>query len=174
MNGVETMKKSNVGRLVGFMLVGLFLVVSSGSGLAANDQESLQGLTAAKVVFDVKKDDPEKLLRALAAIRNVSNSLVRQGVQPDMIVSFRGPTVVCLAEMKEDPEMDEYQEDVLDKISWNIIELKKAGVQLEVCELALKLVGMENTGLQPGIKKVENSLISLIAHQNKGYAMVAI
>jgi intracellular sulfur oxidation DsrE/DsrF family protein len=168
------MKKTYVGRLVGFMLVVLFLVVSSGSGLAANDQESPQGLTAAKVVFDVKKDDPEKLLRALSAIRNVRNSLVRQGVEPDMIVSFRGPTVVCLTEMKEDPEMDEYQEDVLDKISWNIIELKKAGVQLEVCELALKLVGMESIGLQPGIKKVENSLISLITHQNKGYAMVAI
>jgi intracellular sulfur oxidation DsrE/DsrF family protein len=174
MNGVETMKKSNVGRLVSFMLVVLFLVVSSGSGLAANDQEPLQGLTTAKVVFDVKKDDPEKLLRALSAIRNVRNSLVRQGVEPDMIVSFRGPTVVCLAERKEDPETDEYQEDVLDKISWNIIELKKAGVQLEVCELALKLIGMESTDLQSGIKKVENSLISLIAHQNKGYAMVAI
>jgi hypothetical protein len=33
---------------------------------------------------------------------------------------------------------------------------------------------MENAGLQSGIKKVENSLISLIAHQNRGYAMVAI
>lgn len=131
-------------------------------------------MRAAKVVFDVKKDDPEKLLRALSAIRNVRNSLVRQGVQPDMIVSFRGPTVVCLVDMKEDPGMTEYQEDVLDKISWNIVELTKTGVQLEVCELALKLVDMENTGLQPGIKKVENSLISLIAHQNKGYAMVAI
>ena len=168
------MKKTVIGRLAGFMLVGLFLVVSAGSSLAADGQEPLQGLTAAKVVFDVKKDDPEKLLRALSAIRNVRNSLVRQGVQPDMVVSFRGPSVVCLVDKKENPDMDEYKEDVLDKISWNIIELKKAGVQLEACELALTLVGMENTGLQPGIKKVENSLISLIAHQNRGYAMVAI
>jgi intracellular sulfur oxidation DsrE/DsrF family protein len=168
------MEKTGIGRFIGFALVGLFLVLSAVPGFAVDDQEALKGMRAAKVVFDVKKDDPEKLLHALSAIRNVRNSLVRQGVQPDMIVSFRGPTVVCLVDMKEDPGMDEFREDVLDKISWNIVELTKAGVQLEVCELALKLVGMENTGLQPGIKKVENSLISLIAHQNKGYAMVAI
>lgn len=168
------MKKTGIGRFIGFALVGLFLVLFAAPGFAVDDREAVKEMRATKVVFDVNKDDPEKLLRALSAIRNVRNSLVRQGVQPDMIVSFRGPTVVCLVDMKEDPDMDEYQEDVLDKISWNIIELEKAGIQLEICELALKLVGMENTGLQPGIKKVENSLISLIVHQDNGYAMVAI
>lgn len=170
------MKKRGVGKLIDFLLVGLFLVVSAGSCLAADDQEPLQGLTTAKVVFDVNKNDPTKLLRALSAIRNVRDSLINQGVQPEMIVSFRGPAVVCLLDEKEDqdPDVDEYRAEVRDKISWNIIELKKAGVQMEACSLALKLVGMENSGLQPGIKKVQNSLISLIAHQNRGYAMVMI
>lgn len=168
------MRKKGIGRFISFALVGLFLVLSATPGFAIDARKTLKGMKAAKVVFDVNKDDPEKLLRALSAIRNVRNSLVRQGVQPDMIVSFRGTTVVCLVDMKENPDLDEYQEDVLDKISWNIIELKKAGVQLEICELALKLVGMEDTGLQPGIEKVENSLISLIVHQTNDYAMVAI
>jgi len=168
------MKKTCFDRLLGFMLVGMFLVVSSGPTFAVDDQEALQGMTAAKVVFDVNKDDPQKLLRALTAIRNASENLTRQGVQPDFVVTFRGPTVVCLADMKEDPDVDEYKEAVMDKISWNIIELKKAGVQLEICSLALSLVGMEDTELLPGIKKVGNSLVSLIAYQNRGYAMVAI
>ncbi len=168
------MKKTCIGRLVVFMLVGLFLAVSAGAGLAANDREALQGMTVAKVVFDVKKDDPQKLLRALTAIRNASERLTRQGVQPNIVVTLRGPAVVCLIDMKEDPDADEYTEEVLDKISWNIVELKKAGVQLEVCSLALSFAGMEDIELLPGIKKVGNSLISLIAYQNKGYAMVAI
>jgi len=168
------MKKTCIGRLVVFMLVGLFLAVSAGAGLAADDREALQGMTVAKVVFDVKKDDPQHLLRALTAIKNASERLSQQGVQPDIVVTFRGPAVVCLIDMKEDADADEYKEEVLDKISWKIIELKKAGVQMEICSLALSLVGMEDTELQPGIKKVGNSLVSLIAYQNKGYAMVAI
>ncbi len=168
------MKKTCISRLTGFMLIGLFLMISAGSAIAVDDREALQGMTAAKVVFDVKKDDPQKLLRALTAIRNASERLTRQGVQPDIVVTFRGASVVCLADMKEAPDVDEDKQDLLDKISWNIIELKRSGVQLEICSLALSLVGMEDTELLPGIKKVGNSLVSLIAYQNRGYAMVAI
>jgi intracellular sulfur oxidation DsrE/DsrF family protein len=156
------------------MLIGLFLMISAGPAIAVDDREALEGMTTAKVVFDVNKDDPQKLLRALVAIRNTGERLTRQGVQPDMVVTFRGPMVACLADMNEDPDVDEYKQDILDKISWNIIELRRSGVQLEICSLALSLVGMEDSELLSGIKKVGNSLISLIAYQNKGYAMVAI
>ncbi len=168
------MKNRRVNALFGLLLAGFFLLISAGPSIAIDDREAFPDMTAAKVVFDVKKDDPEKLLRALRAIRNAHDSLIRQGVQPDVIVSFRGPAVVCLLNLNDDPDADEYKEEVLDKISWNISALKKAGVQMEACSLALKLVGMENSALQPGIYQVENSLISLIVHQNRGYAMVAI
>lgn len=168
------MKNRRFNTLFGLLLAGLFLLISAGPGIAVDDREALQGMTAAKVVFDVKKDDPQQLLRALAAIRKTHERLIRQDVQPDIIVTFRGPAVVCLADMKEDPDADEYKEEVLDKISWNIIELQKAGVQMEICSLALSLVGMEDVELLPGIRKVGNSLVSLIAYQNRGYAMVAI
>ena len=71
-------------------------------------------------------------------------------------------------------DLNEYKEDILDKISWNLIELKKAGVQMQICSRALNLAGMKDTGLLSGIKKVDNSLVSLIAYQNRGYAMVTI
>jgi len=168
------MKNTRFNKLLSLMLAGLFLVISVGPGFAVDDREALQGMTAAKVVFDVKKDDAQQLLRALTAIRQTYERLIRQDVQPDFVVTFRGPAVVCLADMKEAPDADEYKEEVLDKISWNIIELKKAGVQMEICSLALSLVGMEDAELLPGIRKVGNSLVFLIAYQNKGYAMVAI
>ena len=168
------MKNTRFSKLFSLMLAGLFLVISAGPGFAVDDREALQGMTAAKVVFDVNKDDPQQLLRALSAIRNASERLTRQGVRPDIVVTFRGASVVCLADMKEAPDADEYKEEVLDKISWNIIELKKDGVQMEIWSLALSLAGMEDAELLPGIRKVGNSLLSLIAYQNKGYAMVAI
>jgi len=168
------MKYTRFNKLFSLMLASLFLVVSVGPVFAADDREALQGMTAAKVVFDVKKDDPQKLLRALTAIKNAIDNLTRQGVHPDIVVTFRGASVVCLADMKEAPAVDESNEEVMDKISWNIIELQKIGVRMEICSLALSLVGMEDTGLQPGIKKVGNSLVSLIAYQTRGYAMVAI
>jgi intracellular sulfur oxidation DsrE/DsrF family protein len=168
------MKKYQDSHLLRMFLVGFFLLTFAGQTIASEEASALQGMTAAKVVFDVKKNEPQELLRALAAIRNARESISQQGVQPDFIVTFRGGAVVCLANMKEDPDLDEYKEDILDKISWNIIELKKAGVQMEICSLALNLAGMKDTELLSGIKKVGNSLVSLIAYQNRGYAMVAI
>ncbi len=168
------MKDRRYNTLLGLLLIALFLLVSAAPVIAGDDREALQGLTAAKVVFDVKKADPQELLRALTAIRNTGEILTRQAVLPDIVVTFRGAAVVCLADMREDPDTDEYKNDLLDKISWNIIELKKSGVQLEVCSLALKLAGMDNIDVLPGLKRVENSLLSLIAYQQKGYAMVAI
>jgi intracellular sulfur oxidation DsrE/DsrF family protein len=180
MNGVVTMKNTLISRIAGFMLVGLFLTVSTGSSLAADGQESLQGLTAAKVVFDVKKDDPEKLLRALSVIKNVSDRLVRQNVQTDIVITFRGTSVAYLTERDEAPVMAEYVEEVMDKeevidnISRKINELNKVGVQMKICSLALNFHEMGDSKLLPGINKVGNSLVSLITYQNKGYAMVVI
>jgi intracellular sulfur oxidation DsrE/DsrF family protein len=168
------MKNRRFNTLFVLLLAGLFLLISAGPGIAVDDREALQGMTAAKVVFDVKKDDPQQLLRALTAIRKTHERLIRQDVQPDFVVTLRGPTAVSLIDMNEDPDADEYQAEVLDKVSWNIIALQKAGVQLEICSLDLSLVGMADAELLPGIKKVGNSLVSLIAYQNKGYAMVAI
>jgi intracellular sulfur oxidation DsrE/DsrF family protein len=168
------MKKTPFINLFSMLLISFFLLTFVGQSLAAGNLDAPREQGAAKVVFDVKKEDPEQLLRALNAIINVRDNLVRQGMQPDMIVSFRGPTVTCLLDAAEDPQLDEYQEDVLDKISWNIIELKKAGVKMEICSLALKLAGIEDEVIQSGINKVDNSLVSLITYQNKGYALIAI
>ena len=65
------MKKSQDSHLLRMFLVGFFLLTFAGQTIASVEAGALQGMTAAKVVFDVKKDEPQNLLRALAAIRNV-------------------------------------------------------------------------------------------------------
>jgi len=174
------MKKYNESHLLRMFLVGFFLLAFAGQSIATENNGALQGMTAAKVVFDVKKDDPQKLLRSLTAIVHTRERMIRQNVQPDIVVTFRGASVAYLTERDEIPVMAEYVEEVMDKeeVMDNIIrkinELNKVGVRMEICSLALNFLEMGDSKLLPGVNKVGNSLVSLIAYQNRGYAMVAI
>lgn len=143
-----------------------FLLCVCGSALAgkkADDGEALTGLKTAAVIFDVRVPDAEKLLFNLELFTETWDGLVAQGVQPKMVISFRGPGVKLLTA----PVIDN---DALQLIR----ELKAKGVRFEACAVAMRVFKVDPAQLVPEVKLVANVLNSQIGYQNKGYATVSI
>lgn len=148
------------------LLMMLFLLVCSSALQAAqqpDDHEALAGLKSAKVIFDVRVADLEKLVFNLELFTETWKELVAQGVKPEMVIAFRGAGVKLLTSAAIDEEALEL-----------IRDLKKKGVRLEACAVALRIFKVDPAGLLPEVRLVGNVLNSLIGYQNKGYAMIAI
>lgn len=128
-----------------------------------DDREALSGLKTAKVIFDVRVADLEKLDFNLRNLNETFDGIAAQGVKPEMIVVFRGPGVRLLTSASLD-------EDARDLFK----ELKKKGVRFEACAVAMRIFKADPAGLIPEVKLVANVFNSLIGYQNKGYATIAI
>jgi intracellular sulfur oxidation DsrE/DsrF family protein len=128
-----------------------------------NDREALAGLKIAKVIFDVRVADLEKLVFNLRLFNETMEGIAAQGVKPEMVVTFRGPTVKILNAAALDDEARNLFRD-----------LKKKGVQFEACAVAMRILKVDQAGLVPEVKLVANVFNSLIGYQNKGYATIAI
>ncbi len=128
-----------------------------------NDREALAGLTSAKVIFDVRVADLGKLVFNLKLFNETMEGIAAQGVKPEMVVTFRGPTVKILNAAALDGEARNLFRD-----------LKKKGVQFEACGVAMRILKADPAGLIPEVKLVANVFNSLIGYQNKGYALITI
>jgi intracellular sulfur oxidation DsrE/DsrF family protein len=128
-----------------------------------DDREALAGLKTAKVIFDVRVPDLEKLVFNLRLFNETFDGIATQGVKPEMIVVFRGPGVRLLTGTSLD-------EDARDLFR----ELRKKGVRFEACAVAMRVFKADPAGLFPEVKLVANVFNSLIGYQNKGYATIAI
>jgi intracellular sulfur oxidation DsrE/DsrF family protein len=128
-----------------------------------NDHDALKGLKRARVVFDVRVPDSEKLIFNLALINETLDGMLAQGVKPTMVVAFRGPGV----ELLTDPNMDADARDLFKA-------LKARGVRFEVCSVAMRAFKVDPTNLIPEVKLVANVFNSFVGYQSKGYALIAI
>jgi intracellular sulfur oxidation DsrE/DsrF family protein len=153
---------------VRFLLMAVMFILSFPTIMLAaqkpDDREALSGLKTAKVIFDVRiADDLDKLEFNLKLFNETMEGMVAQGVNPEIIIAFRGPGVKLLTPAELDDE-------AIDLIR----ALKKKGVCFEVCSIAMRSVKADPAGLIPEVKLVANVFNSLIGYQNKGFAMIAI
>lgn len=146
--------------IIAFML---FCSTSLQAAQKPDDREALQGLKTAKVIFDVRVPDLDKLLFNLNLLKETFEGLVAQDIKPQMVVVFRGPGVRILTDAALDDEAKSL-----------FRELKKKGLRFEACAVALRVFKADPEKLYPEIKLVANVFNSLIGYQNKGYAMIAI
>lgn len=144
----------------------LFLLVCTGVVGAApkpDDREALAGLKSARVIFDARVPDGERLVFNLELIAETFDGIAARGIRPEMVVTFRGPGVKLLTA------------PVIDKEALELIrELKKKGVRFEACAVAMRIFKADPARLVPEVKLVGNVLTSLIGYQNRGYATIAI
>lgn len=149
------------------LIVAMMLTVLLSPALQAAPKpevsEALSGLTAARVIFDVRVPDLEKLVFNLRLFDETFDGIEKQGVTADVIVAFRGPGVRLLTASALD-------EEALDLLR----TLKKKGVRFEVCAVAMRVFKADPAKLLPEVKLVPNGFYSLIGYQNKGYATIAI
>jgi len=147
------------------MLAALFMLACPPAlyaGQKPDVSEALSGLSSAKVIFDMRVPDLEKLVFNLRVINETFEGMVALGVKPKMIVAFRGPGVRLLTAAA----LDEEARDLFRT-------LKKNGVRFEACGVAMRIFKADPVGLIPEVKLVANGFYSLIGYQNKGYATIA-
>jgi intracellular sulfur oxidation DsrE/DsrF family protein len=128
-----------------------------------NGDRPFAGLKTAKVIFDVRVPDQEKLIFNLKLIDETYEGIVAEGIKPKMVVSFRGPGVKQLTS------------GVIDEEAHALIRnLVKKGVRIEVCAVATRIFKVDNATIIPEVKLVANVMLSFIGYQNRGYAIITI
>lgn len=129
----------------------------------ADDRDAFAGLKTAKVIFDVRVADIDKLVFNLRLFDETLQGMITQGVKPEMIVAFRGPGVKLLTTAALDEEAVAL-----------FRTLRKKGVRFEACAVAMRVFKADPAELIKEVTLVANVFNSFIGYQNKGYAMIAI
>lgn len=137
-----------------------------------DDSDALRGVETGKVVFDMNTTDANKTALYLMVIRETVNDLLRQGVKPDVILAFRGPSVKMISKDREQVDPADFEN--LDKIATQLAELQNQGVRMESCSVATRMLKVDNDQLLDGIKPVGNTFVSLAGYQAQGYAIIPI
>jgi len=136
-----------------------------------NDAAALAGVAEAKGVFQIDFTEAEKTAFYLEIIRGTHDNFVRQGLDPDLVIVFIGPTVQFLS--------TEASEDIADpatlmRIESEVARLAEFGVRLEVCAVATEVFGVDNDTLFDGLKLTGDGFVSMIGWQAQGYHPVTM
>lgn len=137
------------------------------------DTAALKGVTSGKVVWDINTASPAKLALYLGVIQETYDDLVRQGVTPDMVFTFRGESLRIIS-----TEHDEITVQSMPEIrqSARMIHglMLRPGIRMEVCAIAARIFEVDTGKILHGIRPVGNTFVSLIGYQSKGYAIIPI
>ena len=149
-------------------------------GGAAFGVSSLEAQTAgamrlkeAKVAFDITAGDAKRLLGILNVIDETRETFVKQGVTPRFVLAFRGPATLLVQSNQEKIKPED--RETVQKIATKLKQLKAApGVEsVEQCSVAMRLVEVKKEHVMPELTIVENSWVTLIGYQARGYAYIA-
>jgi intracellular sulfur oxidation DsrE/DsrF family protein len=151
----------------------LVLAIAPAHSEGGDDQAALSGLSEVKVAFDLTNGDGKALLKQLEVIDETRQSLIKQGVKPLFVITFRGPATKLVQTDKNQIKAEDRES--ADNIAKKITALSSAdGVAgIEQCGVAVRLAGTKAAEIVPGVKVVGNGWISLMAYQAKGYGYIA-
>ena len=156
------------GRIVLAFLFLLFAALPA----QAEEYDALKGADSIRAVFDVRAGAPKSAAVQLDLIlRTYTDSQIRAvSNQPEFVVVFIGPAVKLVT---ADPRGFAPEErEHLDNIAKTVKEMAAAGIRLEICMYAARLMGVEPAAVLPEIRQVENGWISLIGYQGRGFSLV--
>ena len=140
---------------------------------AINDAAALGNLKTGKGVFLVDIGDAGKLNFYLEVIQGTYKGMKEQGVDPDFVLVFIGPSVKYLSTSPSD-ETEQAAGGLLLEIESNVETLATLGVKQEVCAVATRVFGIDNKTVHPGLTLVGDGFISLIGYQSQGYYLVPV
>ena len=151
----------------------LALAIGPARSQTADDKAALSGLSEVKVAFDLQNGDGKALLKQLEVIDETRQSLIKQGVKPEFVITFRGPATKLV--QKDQTQIKAEDRENAAAIAKKIGALRAAdGVAgIEQCGVAVRLAGTKEADVVPGIKIVGNGWISLAAYQAKGYGYIS-
>ena len=115
----------------------------------SQDQATLSGLSEVKVAFDVTNGDGKALLKQLDVIDETRQSLIKQGVKPYFVITFRGPATKLV--QKDQSQIKAEDREYAAKIAEKISDLHSAdGVtSIEQCGVAVRTLRHQAAGCRP-------------------------
>jgi intracellular sulfur oxidation DsrE/DsrF family protein len=138
-----------------------------------NDRTSLGDLKIGKGVFLVDIGDPKKLNFYLEVIQGTYKGMKAQGVEPDFILVYIGPSVKYLSNAPSS-ETEQEAAGILLEIESNVEALAELGIKQEICAVATRVFGIDNKTVFPDLTLVGDGFISLIGYQAQGYHLAPV
>lgn len=153
------------GYLIAILLIPVMAVANQ-----YNDANALKGLKTVNVVCDVNVGDPKLLLRRIELIDETYTQLIDAGIRPNFIVAFRGPASKYVTRGSGYVSPEDYA--IKKEIQGWIAQFHENGFSLEQCAIAARGQKVSYEDILPQITVVRNGYISIVAYQNKGYALL--
>ena len=151
------------------LLTYLFLLIASQAAHAVdydiNDSRSLGELKTGKGVFLVDIGD---------VIQGTHKGMKAQGVEPDFILVYIGPSVKYLSSEPSKETEQQVDAAVLLDIESNVEALAELGIRQEVCAVATRVFGIDNDTVFSEMTLIGDGFISLIGYQAQGYHLVPV
>lgn len=152
----------------------LFSIVLGFGASAAelDDRHALEGVKTGKAVFDIASSNPKAIVTILGIVDETIDGLKRQGVEPHIVVAFRGPAVRFLSSDSSviPPEHAATAMELADRVE----QLAARGVRVEACGITTRMMKIDHAKLIKGAQPVANTFNSLIGYQTKGYALIPV
>ena len=136
------------------------------------DTEALRDLKVAKGVFMLDVKDPGRMAHVLKVIEETGESIAKQNVKPELIVVVVGRSVAFLT--KDRRGISYTDQRAVSEVQDMIGKLKKSGVRIEACGIALHGMDVAPAALIPQVTAVGDGYISAIGYQAKGYQLVPV
>lgn len=138
-----------------------------------DDAAALQGLKAARVVWDVTTTDPHRLNAHLALVEETYDDLVRQNVRPEMVLAFREGSVRILG---EDADLLPFELSTeAEQVRARLARLAtRPGISMEACAISMRGHGVKAATLPAFAKPVGNTFNSIIGRAPKGFATITL
>ena len=150
-------------RIYLFVITTLFVSLMAVPAISG-DYKALEGVESVKTVFDVSQGSPKTANIVFWAVNNVNDDKnVRALAQP--------PQVAVSTDRSGFKESDNEE---LDKFADTIRQMKADGVKFEVCDYALKVMGVDPKTVMPEVDHVPNGFISIAGYQAQGYSVITI
>ncbi|MFZ5467387.1 MAG: DsrE family protein [Pseudomonadota bacterium] len=155
------------------LAAGLAFAAASPAAGKPDDRVALQGIEAARVVWDVTTADPQRLNTHLALVGETWDDLQRQKIKPEMVFAFREGSVRILSEdtglLPFEVSTDaEQARERLARLS------ARPGVRMEACAISMRGHGVEADTLPPWVSVVGNTFNSIIGRAPKGFAVITL
>ena len=166
------MKHRSIALLTGLILLFVGHIVGADDP-PINDATALADLKVGKGVFLIDIGDAKKLNFYLQVIQGTYKGMKDQGVEPDFVLVYIGPSVKYLSSSPS-AETEKAAGDVLLDIDANVEALAELGVRQEVCAVATRVFAVDNKTVLPGMTVVGDGFISLIGYQAQGYHLVPV
>jgi len=112
-------------------------------------------------------------MNTVQAIQGTYKGMKSQGVEPDFILVYIGPSVKYLSSAPSD-ETEQEAGGVLLEIESNVEALAELGIKQEVCAVATRVFGIDNKTVFPDMTLIGDGFISLIGYQSQGYHLVPV